>query len=370
MHDVKINMTVLFLTLAFLIIAGFVLFIPFESESEAILSTAHEDWDKIIGDIFRTRNECLLNNDPETLKALFLTEEKNGRWAYEFEKQRAEYLSDWAVKQGALFTKVTSNIIVKSVKQVGRGYSFYVLTSNEFTYVYGDSPETENKFRLGAYHSIDLIPSEEKNKWIISREWYDDPLLDSINLNNVSEEMTAYIQGHSPIDISGLSASRISAVQYADMYCGAASDGQNNFAYNSDYTNYNALGGDCANFTSQVLLAGGFKKTGTWNYAGGKGSRAWVNAQALKNFLVYSGRASQLAKGSYKEIYQYAYSLRPGDVVAYVKKGKVTHVSVVTGADSKGYPLVSCHNLDRNRVPWDMGWSGDSIMFVLLNVSY
>jgi hypothetical protein len=56
--------------------------------------------------------------------------------------------------------------------------------------------------------------------------------------------------------------------------------------------------------------------------------------------------------------------------VAYVKKGKVTHVSVVTGADSKGYPLVSCHNLDRYRVPWDIGWSSDKVKFFLLNVSY
>lgn len=363
------NVTVLYLILLLLIIAVFVFILPSGSNERDVINNDYEDWDKIIGGIFCLRNDCLLNKDMDTLKNLFLTEEKNGRWAYEFEVQRAKYLSGWAAKQGALFTKISSDIIIKSVKQVGRGYSFYVMTSNEYTYVYEDSPETENIFRLGSYHSVDLIPTDEDN-WIISREWYDDPLLDSINPGDVTEEMTAYITSHSPIDISSISASRVAAVQYADMYCGTASDGQNNFSYNSEYTNYNALGGDCANFASQALLAGGFKKNGTWNYVGGKGSRAWVNAQALKNFMVYSGRASQLAKGSYKEVYQYAYSLRPGDIVAYVKKGKVTHVSVVTGVDSKGYPLVSCHNLDRNRVPWDIGWSGDNVMFVLLNVSY
>ncbi len=370
MRHIKTNMTVLFLTLALFIVAGFVFIIPFQTDSEAAFNKGDEDWESIIGNMFRLRNECILNKDTDTLKSLFFTEEKNGRWAYEFEVQRAGYLSCWAAKQGVLFTDIRSDIIIKSVKQVGRGYSFYVLTSNEYTYAYSDSPDTQNKFRLGAYHSVDLIPAEEENEWVISREWYDDPLLDTINMGNVTPEITAYINAHAPIDISGISGQRIAAVQYADMYCGSASDGQNNYSYNGDYTNYNALGGDCANFASQVLLAGGFKKTGAWNYAGGKGSRAWVNAQALKNFLVNSGRASVLAKGSYKEIYQYAYSLRPGDIVAYVKKGKVTHVSVVTGADSKGYPLVSCHNLDRNRVPWDMGWSGDSIKFVLLNVSY
>ncbi len=370
MRHSKLNMTVLVLSLAFLIIAGFVFIIPFQKNIQPIFSSDDKDWEGIIDDLFGLRNQCILNKDYDTLKSLFLTEEKNGKWAYEFELQRSDYLSDWAIKQGVSFTDISSDFIIKSVKQVGRGYSFYILTSSEYTYSYLDSPETENKFRLGAHHSIDLIPSEDKNEWVVSREWYDDPLLDSINMNSVTDEMTEYITGHAPIDISGISEQRLAAVQYADTYCGSASDGSNNYAYNSEYSNYNPLGGDCANFASQVLLAGGFQKNGTWNYTGGKGSRAWVNAQALKNFLVYSGRASVLAKGSYKEIYQYAYSLRPGDIVAYVKKGKVTHVSVVTGADTKGYPLVSCHNLDRNRVPWDMGWSGDSVEFVLLNLNY
>ncbi len=370
MRHIKLNATVLILSLAFFIIAGFVFIIPLQNNIKPIISVGDTDWDGIIGKIFRLRNQCILNKDFDKLKTLFFTEEKNGRWAYEFEVQRSEYLSNWAIKQGALFTDISSDIIIKSVKQVGRGYSFYILTSSEYTYVYQDSPETHNNFRLGAHHSIDLIPSEDENEWVISREWYDDPLLDLIDMNGVTDELTAYITGHAPIDTSGISEQRMAAVQYADTYSGSASDGSNNYAYNSEYSNYNALGGDCANFASQVLLAGGFKKNVTWNYAGGKGSRAWVNAQALKNFLVYSGRASVLAKGSYKEIYQYAYSLQPGDIVAYVKKGKVTHVSVVTGADTKGYPLVSCHNLDRNRAPWDMGWSGDNITFILLNLNY
>ena len=369
MRLIKKNMIVL-LMLALFIIAGFVFILRTSYNNEVIFNTDTESFDTIIADIFKLRNECIIKQDTKVLKTLFLTEEKNGQWAYEFEVQRAQYLKNWAAKQGVSFTDVNSDIIIKSAKQVGRGYSFYILTSNEYTYAYNNDLNTKNTFRLGSYHSVDLIPSDNKNEWMISREWYDDPLLDTLNMSGVTQDITSFISTHSPIDVSGISAARLSAVDYADTYCGAASDGRNNYLYNSEFTNYNALGGDCANFASQVLLAGGFKKNGTWNYTGGKGSRAWVNAQGFKNYLVYSGRASLLAKGSYKETYQYAYSLRPGDIVAYVKKDKVTHVSVVTGVDSKGYPLVSCHNLDRNRVPWDMGWSGDSIKFILLNVSY
>ena len=38
----------------------------------------------------------------------------------------------------------------------------------------------------------------------------------------------------------------------------------------------------------------------------------------------------------------------PGDIVAYEKGGRITHVSTVTGVDSRGYPLVTCHNTDRD----------------------
>lgn len=365
------KMIVLYVSLVFFIITGLLLLTLCRDEASPAVNADSEDWQRILNELFDLRNDSILKQDKETLEDIFLINEKNGRWAYEFEVQRAKYLSAWSAKQGVEITSIHSEIKIKSVKQVGRGYSFYLISSNEYKYAYMDTPKTENIFRLGAYHSLDLIPSEEvDNSWIISREWYDDPLLDSINLDNVTDEMTDYIMAHPAIDISGISDQRVTAVEYADMYCGAASGGQNNYEYNSEYTNYNPLGGDCANFASQVLLAGGFKKNGTWNYAGGKGSRAWVNAQGLKDYLLYSGRASLLAAGSYKEIYQYAYSLRPGDIVAYVKKGKVAHVSVVTGADSKGYPLVSCHNLDRYRVPWDIGWSGDNVRYFLLNVSY
>lgn len=364
------NMIVLYVSLIFFIVTGILLLTLCQNEASPAINADGEDWQRIINELFVLRNDYTLNQDKNTLETIFLTSEKNGKWAYEFEVQRAKYLSNWSAKQGVDVTHIHSEIKIKSVKQVGRGYSFYLISSNEYSYAYKDSPKIENMFRLGAYHSLDLIPSEDDNDWIISREWYDDPLLDSINLDNVTEEMTEYIMSHPAIDISGISEQRVTAVEYADMYCGAASDGRNDYEYNSEYTNYNPLGGDCANFASQVLLAGGFKKNGTWNYKGGKGSRAWVNAQGFKDYLLYSGRASLLASGSYKEIYQYAYSLRPGDIVAYVKKGKVAHVSVVTGADSKGYPLVSCHNLDRYRVPWDIGWSGDKVRYFLLNVSY
>ena len=86
--------------------------------------------------------------------------------------------------------------------------------------------------------------------------------------------------------------------------------------------------------------------------------------------MTNSGRASVIAHGSYEQVYKLSFKLLPGDFIAYEKNADINHISVVTGADSKGYSLVSCHNSDRNRVPWDLGWSNKSIKFWLVRVHY
>ena len=143
------------------------------------------------------------------------------------------------------------------------------------------------------------------------------------------------------------------------------------FKFNKDYKNFNPDGGDCANFASQIMYESGrFKKNSIWNYHNSSGTKAWVNAQGFKNYILNSGRGSIISKGSYEEIYKESYNLRPGDFVAYEKGGRITHVSTVTGVDSKGYALVTCHNTDRLLVPWDLGWSNKAIRFHLIRVHY
>lgn len=176
---------------------------------------------------------------------------------------------------------------------------------------------------------------------------------------------------HEPKDLSNLSQKRLDTIKYLEQYCGAASEPQYNYSYNKRYRDYNPQGGDCANFASQALFEGGkFKKTSAWNYDESGATKAWLNADGFSDYLLYSGRGSLIAKGYYEKVYKSAYQLLPGDIVAYEKGGRITHVSVVSGMDSKGYPLVTCHNTDRNRVPWDLGWSNKSIQFWFIRVNY
>lgn len=328
-----------------------------------------EELSILVQNIFNIRCKAILEYNEKLLQSLYDIDTKYGIWAFEHELKRMRYLKLWADKQGVKFTSIKSKPIIRYANERDAGYRINLLTSTEYKYVYQDEPDTVNTFRIGTYHSLDIL--ERDGRVLITREWYTDPFADSLNLDKIkTEEIKAYILSGNPRDFSGLNERRVGAVKYADKYCGAAATEENGFSYNEKYINYNSRGGDCANFASQILHEGGkFPKNYTWNYNKG-GTKAWVNAQAFKDYMLYSGRASRIAYGTYNQVYKASYKLLPGDFIAYEKKGKVKHISVVTGADSKGYALVNCHNTDRYRVPWDLGWSNSSIRFWLVRVHY
>jgi len=335
----------------------------------AVSNEIDEEIAQEIKNLLDTRDKALLENDVENIKSLYNIKSKYGMWAFLHEEKKAKYLSNWSEKQGVRFTSIKSDIVIRSLKDKGEKYTASVLKSTEYKYMYENDADNVNMFRIGTSHLIDII--KYGNAWLITREWYTDPFADSLNLDNIkTDEIKNYILSKGPRDFSGLNARRIAAVKYADKYCGSAGTKENGFKYNNKYRNYNSLGGDCANFASQILFEGGkFRKTREWNYDK-DGSRAWVNAQAFKNFWLWSGRASLIASGRYEKVVKASYKLLPGDFVAYEKKGDIVHISVVTGADSKGYSLVNCHNIDRYRVPWDLGWSDKGIKFWLVRVHF
>lgn len=320
--------------------------------------------------MFRNRNQAIITGDTEQIKSMYNTDSKYGTWAFEYELRKVKYLKNWSKKQGVRFIEINPTIVVRSTKDKEEKTAVNLLCSTEYKYVYENTPDQVNTFRIGTYHIIDLI--DKDGTWIITKEWYTDPFADSLNLERINvDSVREYIIAQDTRDLSDIGDRRISAVEYADKYCGAASEEQFDFKYNKAYRNYNPQGGDCANFASQVLHEGGkFKKTKGWNYDKGGATRAWVNAGSFKNYWINSGRASLIAYGSYEKVYKASYKLLPGDFIAYEKKGDITHISVVTGADSKGYSLVSCHNTDRNKVPWDLGWSNSNIKFWLIRVHY
>ena len=323
----------------------------------------------VIENIILTRNQAMMENDLELIKPIYNTKTRNGVWAYEHEKKKMQYLYNWADKQGIKFINIETVFKVRWVKEQKSKITVNFSAITDYSYEYLNLPDTPNHMRIATYHVIDLTTGIEG--WEISKEWYTDPFADSLSLDSLkAADNKEYIMSQSGRDFSTLNKRRIDAVEYADKYCGASDKEEYFFVYNKKYKNYNGLGGDCANFASQVLYEGGkFKKTGSWNYEK-DGSRAWVNAQGFKDYLIYSGRGSLIVHGTYDKVLKLSYKLLPGDIVGYEKKGKVVHISVVTGADSRGYSLVNCHNTDRFKVPWDLGWSDKGIKFWLIRVNY
>ena len=329
-----------------------------------------QQFQPLVENIFLNRNSAILTRDCEGLKVFYDLDKNVGKWAYENEVTKTKYFTNWCEKQCVSFTKINSIIKVSKVKEIEKDvYNVICYACTKFCYSYEDEPNIENYFKLGTCHYINL--KKDNDKYIIIKEWYTDPLADSLDLNNIEcTEIKSTILSHKKPDFT-IDERTQRAIDYAHEYCGISDNEEHLFKYNKDYKNFNPDGGDCANFASQIMFeGGGFKKNNVWNYYNKSATGAWINAPSFKNYLINSGRGSYIAKGYYCDTYKAAFNLRPGAIVAYEKKGRITHVSTVTGLDSKGYPLVTCHNTDRMLVPYDLGWSNSNIKFHFIDVHY
>lgn len=122
-------------------------------------------------------------------------------------------------------------------------------------------------------------------------------------------------------------------------------------SYNPSYRNYNSVGGDCANFISQILLAGGLKTDKTWY----NGSTAWINCAKQRSYLINQGYSVvNNAKASDCKI---------GDIVYYYKGSSIAHTAIVTKV-SGGNVYVTAHNNNHKDYEWTLGgsryWSGST----------
>lgn len=328
----------------------------------------NSEMDKNIESLFKGKNKAVLQGDKKLLESIYNMEDNLGIWAYENEIRKINYINDWSNKQGVEFTEINPTIVIKNIKKKGEKFSVNLLCSTEYKYKYKDE-ETINISRVGTHHIMDLIEKDEK--LIILKEWYDDPFASSLDSESFNDkEIKDYISNSKSIEKKVISKARKSAVSYAHKYSGAASEEKYGFKYNNKFKNYNGEGGDCTNFISQVLLEGDFKKDSTWNYDSSGASKAWVNAESFKQYLTYSSKGRVLSSGSYKDVYKNSYNLNLGDVISYEEDGKISHTALVTGFDSKGYPLITCHNTDRNNVPFDIGFNSGNIKFHLIGMNY
>jgi len=140
--------------------------------------------------------------------------------------------------------------------------------------------------------------------------------------------------------------SRMKAVQYALKYA---------INYNPEWPSDKGYGGDCTNFVSQALHAGGwtmvypgslFGGAQLWHSPKAGTSRMWMNRSrswaAASNFNDYLGRSDRATRCKVSE-------LTFGDVVLLKDYGIVYHTMIVTDMQPIGgtiTPILTYHTTD------------------------
>ena len=398
---IPINKIKILITLVICVIAVVAL-LSYLKPDIILTSVTKDQMTEDLKEMFKVRDTATFNSDTESIKALFDMSTKVGTWAYEHEKTRTGYLSNWAQVRNVKFTEMSSDLKIEHASEKGGSVWVDFLHSAKFAYIYPQKPDIPQSFGIGSRRAVELIKKD--NRWIIKREWYLDPFENRLeipqelqdHLKKESNQTSPPVIGNSlnyfqfeivPTTTTTVKKryDREKAVAYADKYSGATFGSANNWRYNKKYRDFTYLGGDCTNFTSQILAdaaeGGGLKPDGGWFYSFGYkgvggGTQSWVMALALKNYLLYSGKATLIKRGTLAEVSipssQFAEGafkkLELGDLIAYEDKGKVDHFSVITGFDPEGLPLVNSHSTDRYRVPWDLGWTSKNIKFLLLHV--
>jgi len=336
----------------------------------AAASTATEepppDLTPRLQEIFTNRARWLLTEgDPPPIEGDYHPGPKTARWALQHELGKIRYVRQWAQNRGVRIVRAEPSIEVTKLKETPDRVRFYVVQHLALGYVYPHE-EHVNTFGVGSRHIIEL--RRLGDQWLIGLEWYSDPLG---NEGETPALAPALIPQPVPPAQAALPAAaaapatwkgynREEAVRYADEYCGAAWGCGNGYRYNSRYRDYSGVGGDCTNFASQVLRAGGLRIP------------MHTRVEGLASYLQYSGKASLVARGEFQALWKAAMDktegfrtwLQPGDLIAYQEKGKLEHFAVVTGFDSRGYPLVNSHTADRYHVPFDLGWDRKTVFWL------
>jgi hypothetical protein len=198
----------------------------------------------------------------------------------------------------------------------------------------------------------------QKNRWILATYWplnttaaaqpsTDLPSLDTSIAPSKPMMPAGYTPDSAPDTHASLNRSAI--VNYAYTYWRK---------YNLSYRNFNISGtggGDCTNFVSQALHAGGWQDVGGWHrdtsawWSNTLGqSWSWINAHY---WLIFTDKQ---ARGSTAD---YISDLVPGDVlqVDLNQDEIVDHSMIVTDKDSGGTIYLTYHNNDsRDRPFWDI----------------
>jgi len=140
---------------------------------------------------------------------------------------------------------------------------------------------------------------------------------------------------------------------------------------NPAYYDFSDLGGDCANFTSQSIFAGGMPQvvgsqygTNGWFYkTSSNRSATWTGASPLRTWMA-NNRGKKVDSPSNSEIYV-------GSPVFYdwYNDGSYDHATICVGTNSSGRAIINSHTNDKYHEVWNYGYSNTKYSTVQLTES-
>lgn len=123
----------------------------------------------------------------------------------------------------------------------------------------------------------------------------------------------------------------LAAVRYARKYA---------LNYNPEYNSYGGIGGDCTNYISQCIKAGGIRTTNVWKPY----SHPWIRVNELYYYLLRNGNGVDITKNKSYPI---------GSIIQFFsnKKGYYSHSGIITESLANGDYLYCCHSYDKLDFP-------------------
>ncbi|AZM51282.1 hypothetical protein DMA15_00685 [Streptomyces sp. WAC 01529] len=257
-------------------------------------------------------------------------------------------------KLGEAYTKADTRVVVERATITGHTATVQVTSSSTLTYkkVRGDEPATT---AFSTRQELKLAGTKDggwKLTGITSRDngpaAVDEP--SAAGVNTVKDDGNQYPDGTPastkypttpmPSGKTGGAYDYSAMARYAERYWSN---------YNPAYRKFNGAGGDCTNFVSQALKAGGWKPVPgsaldyrNWWYERASQSTSWVGVNEWAWFTLSNRRAPNLSS---------VYKLDVGDVlqVDFDKNGSKDHTMLVTYRDRRGMPYLTYHSTDTVR---------------------
>ncbi|MBR3570055.1 MAG: amidase domain-containing protein [Oscillibacter sp.] len=163
------------------------------------------------------------------------------------------------------------------------------------------------------------------------------------------------------------------AVAYSEQYWGGipgktykeGGSEASNERYNPAYANFNPYGGDCANFTSQCIYAGGMPQVVTkpysndgWYYkTSNDRSATWTGATNLHHWMrdnrghCVTASKSTVYKGS--PVFYSATGYASAEAREQKTNIAFNHAVLCVGTNSAGTPIINSHNTNRWHAMWN-----------------